>query len=294
MPAIVDFEHEQLEFELASGTELGMPGLKVIYESDGRIGFSVDENLVATSVDINRTDANSVAFETIHMDLRAYLGGMTARAVAKDRFGKVTESEEIQKGSTNGLGRSETNLEYPSGQLKESIEATNFFGGHSSVKARDSSGRLIRSSELNSSDIGGSVLSTGIRRDDFGRTIGSRELMQTQMQTGNIVGDFNYKDSLGRKQKSIHFTNLQLLNNVGRTDAVVRDSVGQVTDNITVDTTSTGTVTHARVVMKDWFGRTKESMDVTVRSSANGSNAQIIRSSGLGQRLEKTEISLRR
>ncbi|MBX9572373.1 MAG: hypothetical protein K2X77_25985 [Candidatus Obscuribacterales bacterium] len=294
MPAIVDFEHEDLNFELASGTELGMPGLSVRYGNDGRVSFAVTEELSGTSVDIKRVDANSVMFESIHMDLWKQAGGLSATAVAKDRYGHVTEYEEIQKSSSSGSSFAETILKYPSGQLKEAIALTSSFAGHSSRRARDPNGRVLRSSELNVTEIGGSVITSGINRDAYGRTLNTKELIQTQLQTGNIVGDFSHKDALGRNERTIHFTNTSFYGGVARTDAVVRDGVGKLTEKIIVDNNSAGSgVTQSRVVVQDALGRTKETLDVDVRIGAVGARAQFVRKSALGQVLEKMEVQVR-
>jgi hypothetical protein len=298
MPAIVDFEHEDIYFEVASGAELGMPGLSIRCGDDGRIQFAVSEKVPGKAADISRVDANSVLIESVHMDLQQTGGGLTARAVAKDRYGHVTESEELQKSDLNGSNISEIVLSYPSGQLKEAINTSHWLRDpnvFSRSSATDGSGRLLRTSEINANEIAMTDIESSICRDSYGRTSKSKEIMRTQMQAGSIVGDYIQRDAIGRNERTIHFSELLLFGGASQVDAVVRDSAGKVTEKIRMDCNPLGSgVTKSQVVVNDSLGRTKETFDVNVRQTPRDTTALIVRKSGLGQVLERMEITVKR
>lgn len=298
MPAIVDFEHEDIYFELASGDQLGMPGLSIRCGDDGRIQFAVSEDVAGVAADIRRVDANSVLIESVHMDLQPTSAGLTAKAVAKDRYGHVTETEELQKSYLNGSNFSEIVLSYPSGQLKETINTSHWLRNSnkfSTSSAKDANGRLLRTCEINANDIAMTDIESSICRDSYGSTLKSKEIVRTQMQSGSLVGDYFQRDAIGRDQRTIHFSELPLFGGASRVDAVVRDSAGKMTEKIGLDCHPLGNgFTKSQVLVGDSLGRTKESVDVNVRATATGTSAQIIRKSGLGQVLERVEISVKR
>lgn len=298
MPAIVDFEHEDIYLELASGAELGMPGLSIRCGDDGRIQFAVTEKVPGTTADISRVDANSVLIESVHMDLQRTSAGLTARAVAKDRYGHVTESEKLQQSDLNGSNISEIVLSYPSGQLKETINTSHWLGNSNNFSrssAKDASGRLLRTSEINANEIAMMGLESSICRDSYGRMSKSKEIMRTQMQAGSIVGDYIQQDAIGRNERTIHFSELPLFGGASRVDAVVRDSAGKVTEKIGVNCNPLGNgVTRSQVVVNDSLGRTRETFDVNVRQTLRDTTALVVRKSGLGQVLERMEITVRR
>lgn len=296
MPDIVDFEHDQINLELAGGDKLGAPGVSLRYLDNGRVDVVLNEE-IGKSADIRRRDASGRLLESIQITTGNIKGGISGSASNRDGAGFPLEREEIKTSQVGAKSISDSTVKEPNGRLLLSthVETSTLANGRvvSDSVVKNDVGRLVSRTHMDISQLNNRTIAKVESKDHNGLAFQLKELTIVQNQK-NSSGDYLIKNGQGIVIQRLQYSTNELANDRFITNAQLKDRLGTLLKSIQIDSSVSGVGKRStNVVIKDRIGNVMEA--ITIQSATGKQNSvDVVRKNNLGMPLEQLQMRISR
>ena len=295
MPDIVDFEHDKINLELASGDKLGAAGVSLRYLDDGRVDVVLNEE-IGRNADIRRRDASGRLLESIQITTGNTRSGFTVSAYNRDGHGRPIEREEIKTSQVGGKSISDTTVKEPNGRLIQTVHVETSSAGNgrtvSDSVVKNEFGRTESSTRLVMTEANNRIVANVVSKDQNGNPFQLKDLTIVQTQN-DTSGDYQIKNGQGIVMQQLHFKTSQLPNDRYITNAQLKDRLGTLLKTIQIDSVANGPGKRStNVVIKDRIGNVMENIVIQSSSAQANNSVDIVRKNNLGMPREQLQMRI--